>query len=281
MSKSTARSLRRRSSSTILGAAVVAGVVLLAGGCGGSPRSALVQSGPSVKTDAGVARPYGHGSSAVWVLTPSGARARSVVVFIHGWTATSPFDWHQVWLDHLLRKGSAVVFPVYQTTGGDDEFVTAPYNLRDGLQAGFRALGQPQLPVVVVGYSVGGALAFYYAADALGWGVPRPAAAYSIFPIDPLAMDPGLLHLGTPPRIRFLIFVADKDDVVGDAGAVAFLKWLAPVPNSLKTRRLLHSDPNGLFFDHYAPTNVGNPGMRRVFWGSLDLLVARARLRKG
>jgi pimeloyl-ACP methyl ester carboxylesterase len=266
-----------RPSSTLLGIAAVASVVLLAGGCGGSSRSALPQSGPTVQTEAGVARPYGHGSSAVWVLTPSGAKARSVVVFIHGWTATSPFDWHQEVLDHLLREGSAVVFPVYQTTGGAEEFVTAPYNLRDGLQAGFRALGQSELPVVVVGFSVGGALAFYYAADAVGWGVPRPVAVYSIFPIDPLSMDPGLSLLGPPPRIPFLIVAADKDDVVGDAGARAFLKWLAPLPNSLKTYRFLRSDPNGLFFDHHAPTAIGNPGLRRVFWRPLDLLVARAR----
>src|SRR5205823_14337638 len=123
----------------------------------------------SVRAEFGVARPYGDGSSAVWVVTPRLARPRGVVVFVPGWTANLPFEWHEAWFDHLLRRGSAVVFPVYQRTGDADELVTAPYKLRDGVQAGFRALGRPQVPVVAAGFSVGGALAFYYAADASGW----------------------------------------------------------------------------------------------------------------
>jgi pimeloyl-ACP methyl ester carboxylesterase len=230
-----------------------------------------------VRTQAGIARLYGHGSSGVWVLTPTARRARNVVVFIHGWTANVPFLWHQVWLDHLLRNGSDVVFPVYQWTGDESELVTSLYDLRSGLQAGFSALGRPQLRVVVVGYSVGGALAFYYAADAGGWGIPRPSAVYSIFPIDPVSMDPGLLHLGAPPTIPSLILVGGRGTTVGNAGATAFRRWLAPVPKRLKTYRLLRSDPKGLWFDHESPTDVVDPGMRRVFWGPLDWFVAQAR----
>ena len=231
-----------------------------------------------MQTEFGVARQYGRGPSGVWVLTPRIARPRSIVVYIHGWTATLPFDWHQAWFDHLLQRGSAVVFPVYQWTGDDDELVVAPYRLRDGLQAGFRALGRPQVPVVVAGYSVGGALAFYYAADAAGWGLPRPVAVYSIFPIDPIGMDPGLLGLGPPPSVPTLILAGDRDAVVGTAGADAFWRWLAPVPPALKRYRLLRSDPKGLFFDHQAPTAVFDAGMRRTFWAPLDGFVAEARL---
>ena len=249
--------------------------LLVAQGCSGDT-SGPRQSGPTVTTEAGIARPYGHRSSGVWVLTPTGRKAHSVVVFIHGWTATSPFLWHQVWLDHLLRGGSDVIFPVYQWTGDETELVTSLYDLRSGLQAGFRALGEPHLPVVVVGYSVGGALSFYYAADAAGWGIPRPSAVYSIFPIDPISMDPGLLHLGSPPRVPILILTADKDTVVGTAGATAFRRWLAPLPAHLKTYRHLRSNPKGLFFDHEAPTGVLDPAIRKVFWSPLDRLVARA-----
>lgn len=261
---------------TALPAAAVA-LALAGTACGGGDGPALAPSGPAVDTAAGTARPYGHGASRVWVLTPREGEPRSVVVFLHGWTATSPFLWHQVWLDHLLSGGSAVVFPVYQTTGGGEELVTAPLNLRDGLQAGFRALGHPNLPVVTAGFSVGGALAFYYAADAAGWGIPRPAAAYSIFPIDPVSMDPGLARLGPPPKVRFVVLAGDRDDVVGTAGAEAFLDWLAPLPPRLRTYRLLRSDPKGLWFDHESPTAVDDAAMRRVFWEPLDRLIARAR----
>jgi pimeloyl-ACP methyl ester carboxylesterase len=231
-----------------------------------------------VKTDAGVARPYGVGASRVWVLTPRRGAVRSIVVYIHGWTATTPFEWHEAWLDHLLARGSAVVFPAYQTSGDEGELVTARFDLRTGLRTAFRVLRGMRVPVVAAGYSVGGALAFYYAADARAWGVPRPQGVLSIFPADPLRMDPGLLHLDRPPRVRTVILVGDKDTTVGRFGADTFWHWLRPLPPALKTYRLLHSDPKGLFFDHEAPTGTAfDAGMRRVFWQPLDRLVDRAR----
>ncbi len=257
--------------------AVAAGALVLTA-CGGTSTPPVRQSGSTVATDAGIARPYGRGSSRVWVLTPKAGEPQSVVVFIHGWTATLPFEWHQAWLDHLLERGSTVVFPVYQTTGDEGELVTARLDLRAGLYTAFRVLRQHDLPVVVAGYSVGGALAFFYAADAPGWGVPRPAGVYSIFPADPLGMDPGLTHLGPPPRVQTLILVGDRDDTVGRYGADTFWTWLRPVSSGLKTYRLLHSNPKGLFFDHEAPTSTPfDAAMRRVFWQPLDELVARAR----
>jgi pimeloyl-ACP methyl ester carboxylesterase len=140
------------------------------------PRPAApLPSGPVIRRGNAIARPYGHGAGQVWLITPRTAQARSVVVFIHGWTATSPFDWHEPWLQHLVARGSAVIFPAYQS-GGEDSFVTTPYDLRDDLSLGFRALDRPRLPVVVAGYSVGGALAFAYAAHAAAWRLPRPVA---------------------------------------------------------------------------------------------------------
>jgi acetyl esterase/lipase len=256
-------------------AAILAAAALLVA-CGGSKAPAVHQSGPTTATEDGIARPYGQGESAVWVLTPKRSKVHSVVVYIHGWTATSPFLWHQAWFDHLLERGSAVVFPVYQVTGGEDEFVTAPYYLRDALTTGFLSLGKSNLPVVVAGFSVGGALAFYYAADAGEWSLPRPRAVYSIFPSDPVLIDPGLVNLAPPPAVPTLLLVGDKDTTVGRIGADTFWKWLAPLRPSLKTYRLLHSDPRGLWFDHESvPTSEFDPRTRRVFWAPLDELVAR------
>jgi pimeloyl-ACP methyl ester carboxylesterase len=257
--------------------AFLAAAVVALAACGGTGRPLVPQVGPTVKTDAGIARPYGHGSSEVWVLTPRAVKPRSIVVYIHGFTATSPFDWHQVWLDHLLARGAIVVFPVYQTSGDIGEFVTARLDLRAGLRTAFRVLRERDLPVVVAGYSLGAALAFFYAADARWWGVPAPSAVYSVFPVDPLGMDPGLLHLAPPPRIPALILVGDRDDTVGRLGADAFWKWLRPVPTGLKTYRLLHSDPKGLFFDHESPHGAAyDPALQRVFWRPLDELVDAA-----
>lgn len=229
-----------------------------------------------MQTKAGAARPFGHGASKVWLITPKHGSPRSVVVFIHGWTATSPFDWHQPWLDHLVANGSAVLFPAYQAGRSDDTFTSTPSALRAGLVSGFRALDKPRLPVVAAGYSVGGALAFEYATRAAAWKLPRPAAVISIFPVDPRQVDPGLLGLA-PVKVRLLILVGDRDEIAGDAGARALWRWLAPIPADLKSYRLLRSKPKGLFFSHEALKDVRDPAVRTTFWTPLDRLVTASR----
>lgn len=235
-----------------------------------------VPTGPPVPTVAGLARPYGNGASRAWLIIPRHSAPRSVVVFIHGWTATSPFDWHQPWLDHLVAGGSAVIFPAYQAGNADDSFTSTPAALRRGLVAGFGALHRPGLPVIVAGYSVGGALAFDYAAHAAAWKLPRPAALVSIFPVDPLQVDAGLLDL-PPPKQRTLVLVGDRDEVVGDTGAKAFWRWLAPLPGGLKTYRLLRTTTTGPVFMHEALKDLHNPTVRKAFWAPLDGLVNASR----
>lgn len=259
-------------------AAMVASAALAA--CGEaavapSPRP----TGPPIPTAEGIARPYGEGAAQVWVLTPNVADIRSVVVFIHGWTATTPFEWHQAWLDHLLAAGSAVVFPVYQPGSTDDPQVTTILDLRKGLRRGFAALGQSELPVVAAGFSFGASLAFYYAANARYWGLPSPRAVYSIFPVDPIAFDPGLTRLPrlrVNSRIRVAILVGDRDYVVGDGGARAFWNWLPALSRRLSTYRVIRTTDR-LLADHESPTDVQSAEVRRVFWRPLDALIDHAR----
>jgi pimeloyl-ACP methyl ester carboxylesterase len=211
----------------------------------------------------------------VWVLRPKSGDVRSVVVYIHGWTATTPFEWHQAWLDHLLARGSAVVFPRYQEGNSEDPPILLLDDLREGLQRGFRALGEEGVPVVTAGFSWGGALAFYYAANAGRWGLPPPRAVYSIFPVDPISADPLGDRLPGPTRSRVLILVGEDDEVVSDFGAKFFWRWLAPVPAALKEYRVIRTT-DALLADHEAPTYVSSPAVRRTFWAPLDRLIAEA-----
>jgi acetyl esterase/lipase len=254
--------------------AVLAMVAALAA-CGDRDEaSAPHPSGDPVVVDGGTATPYGRGAGRVWVLEPDGGDVDSVVVYLHGWGASLPFEWHQAWLEHLLQRGSAVLFPEFQD-GDDDAFVAAPYDLRDGLRLGYRALGDRHVPVVAAGFSVGASLAFVYAARAGDWSVPAPRAVYSIFPVDPLQIDPGLDVSGVHDT-RVLILVGDRDDVVGRTGGDAFWSMLRSVPAGEKEYRVIRTTDD-LFADHEAPTVVDDPVVRRAFWEPLDRLVSEVR----
>ena len=254
---------------------LVLGVLLTGCGSGGKVSSGPKPSGKTVKTAAGTATPYGSDARRVWVLTPRDGRFSSVVVYLHGWGATSPFEWHVHWFDHLLERGSAVLFPVYQLGTGDD---TPPVTLPDaraGIQLGFRALDAHDVPVVAAGFSHGAALAFFYASRAGSWGVPRPAAVYSVFPVDPLGIDPAF---GRAPLrdTRVVVLAGDRDTTVGRAGADAFWAWLRTSPARLRTYRIVRTTDE-LLADHEAPTFVDSAAVRATFWQPLDVLVEAAR----
>lgn len=270
------RFVRMRLSGIVAG--VLLGLVPLAAGCTGSEGEAIEASGPTVKMGQGVATPYGEDAAKVWVLEPKEAEPRSIVVFVHGWSATIPFDWQQVWFNHLLADGNIIVFPVYQGIDTTDWGVVTPLDMRDGLVTGFTALGETDLPVVTAGFSVGGALAFFYAANAEQWGLPVPKGAYGIFPIDPITFDPSFDVHPLPP-MEVVLFTGEDDYVAGRGGADAIWAWVQDtreIPPSSKTYRMIRTTDE-VYTLHDVPTEVDKPTVRKIFWPPLDRMIENAR----
>jgi predicted esterase len=269
-----------RHARTAVALAVLAAVAFPAG-CGGKPNvpAGVAPSGRVINVAGGTATPYGVGGGRVWILAPRHREISGVVVYLHGWGANLPFEWHQAWFEHLLVRGSAVVFPAYQD-GTDDSFVVAPYDLHDGLVLGFRALGRPDVPVVAAGFSVGATLALIYAAHAVEWGVPPPRAVESIFPVDPYAIEP-VLDLSSLQSIPIVLRAGDHDDVVGRDGADALAGMLNRKEKALLDYRIVRSK-GSVWADHeLLPTSVLNPDVRKLFWAPLDAMVADARRNPG
>ena len=257
-------------------AAIVLALAVTAAGCDGRdeepPRPA--PTGEAIQIDGGVATPYGRDAGRVWIIAPTSGETENVVVYLHGWGARLPFEWHQAWFEHLLRGGTTVVFPEYQD-GANDAWIVAPYDLRDGLRLGFRALRNIEVPVVAAGFSVGATLAFVYAAKAHGWGVPAPRSVYGIFPVDPFQVDP-TLDLSELRETRVVLLVGDRDDVAGRFGAEALVDNLGSRPEHLLDYRVVRTT-NALLADHEAPTYVDDPDVRTAFWMPLDELLADVR----
>jgi acetyl esterase/lipase len=223
--------------------------------------------------------PFGHGPDQVWIVRPATA-VRVVVVFGHGWKQTQPSPpgaWvgqFEPWIGHLAARGAAVIFPRYQL-GGDDPTPATIGAYRAGLSLGFARLAHPARPVVVMGYSYGASLAFYYAANSGQWRLPRPAAVDSVFPA-------GLISTARLPLLprstRVLIQVGDHDQEAGKAGAQGFWSWLTNHPRSLKRYEVVRSR-SAFLADHAAPKRTTGAA-RSAFWTPLDTLIAAVE-RKG
>jgi pimeloyl-ACP methyl ester carboxylesterase len=221
--------------------------------------------------------PFGVGANAVWLLTPL-RPIRSIVVFGHGWKAapSSPsYPWvgqFRPWLDHLLAGGSAVIFPRYQLGVGDQPGRPRVSAYRAGLRIGFGRLGLPALPVVAVGYSYGGSLVFYYAADAREWDLPVPAAIDAVFPAGTIS---GVPLPPLPKAVRVLIQVGDRDTEAGAVAGLALWNHLADHPVRLKQYQTVVSS-TGFQAVHAAPKEH-SPAAQHAFWAPLDRLIEQTR----
>jgi len=242
-----------------------------------SALTAPLATGSSRATGGPIVRgPFGSGAGRVWLVLPR-SRLTSIVVFLHGWKVAPPgpnYPWvgqFRPWLDHLAATGSAVLFPAYQL-GGDAQSPARVTSLRIALGKGFSRLHHPGLPVVVVGYSFGASLAFYYAADARLWQLPQPRAVDGIFPA---GLVPGVPLPPLANAVDVLLQVGDKDTVAGRSGADAFWAWLTKRHGG-RQRLVVVRSRAGFAAVHSAPKSSSQPA-RHAFWAPLDTLITRAR----
>jgi dienelactone hydrolase len=242
-----------------LGLSVVS--MVLAAGCG--------DAGDTAAEACAITGPYGDGRGQVSLLRPDGD-PESIVVFGHGWTAVEPTDWHRPRLDHLCAEGSLVVFPRYQVDELDS-FESSVEGFRNGVRTAFAELDGVDIPVVAVGYSLGGALVSYYAGHATEWDVPVPRSVFSIFPTSRV---PGTVA-GTPPAsVKFVVLAGDRDEVVGTAGADDLRAWLEEYGRTADYR--LVPSTEGLMANHEALKETTHASTE-TFWAPIDELVAEAR----
>ena len=218
--------------------------------------------------------PFGTGAAEVWLVQPPGP-VRAIVIFGHGWKEAPPSTgapWvkqFRPWLDHLARRGDAVIFPRYQL-GGDATGAARARSFRAGLQTAFAQMPGPPIPVIAIGYSYGASLAFTYAANARTWQLPTPTAVDVVFPASPIPGFP-LPHLARTTRV--LVEVGDADTVAGSVGADAFWRWLG---GAAPFRRYAVVRSHGAFVADHAAPKATTPAARAAFWAPLDRLIAVA-----
>jgi len=216
----------------------------------------------------------GVGAKGAWVLRREGRRREPVVLFLHGWTAVAP-ELYGPWLTHLVRKGSTVVYPVYQ----DAPFL-APAVAFDGVVAGVRsALREEKLPRkgwVVAGHSAGGAMSADYAVRARALGLPPARGVFAAYPGREARGIPLKLPEADPAQIpqstRLVALYGANDQVVGDTTAKRTIARA-----KADHEQLVRVDDPAVD-DHLGPQRSGS-ATRREFWRRLDALVRAVRRR--
>jgi predicted esterase len=196
--------------------ALLLAAVAATAGCGGSSAPApkakpLEQQGP-----------VGSGPKQVWFYAAKG-KPRSLVVFLHGYGGAveeTPAN-HVAWLKHLAAEGSDVVYPRYEVG-----LSTNPYpNIDASLAAARRRLGNPHVPIVVIGYSRGGRLAIDESAWLAAHG-HEPRLALLVYPAVHAPGERLIPLRSLDSKLRVAIMVGDKDKVVDGAGARVVLARL-------------------------------------------------------
>ena len=243
-----------------LGPGLIALTLLLAlVGCGGGESDSLKKA-----TSEG---PLGKGASGVWLYRPAG-KPKDLVVFLHGQGGPDEAkpDNHLPWINHLVSRGSVVVYPRYEM---DYEADPMPY-IVDALETAGKEVDLDGLPVLALGYSRGGGLAVEYGAAAAANDVPVPDAIMGVLPAG-FGNAKERTDLSTLPETAELLFmVGDQDTVVGGEGA-AFLS--ARLRNAGFPGENVHLDlveSRGDFVaDHFAAMRT-TPAARAAFWDPAD-----------
>lgn len=205
---------------------------------------------------------------------PAPSQPLPLVVFLHGYQAMETHYYSQ-WLTHLVRRGAAVVFPMYMERYNLPTRFTD--NARAGLDAGLAELAAQGVEVdfervVLVGHSGGGTLAVNLAV----------LAGRNELPVHPQAMvlaapgrcvmckqerDPGIPvedAAGVPANMLLAVFGYDQDWVVGKGlGQWAYER--VPIARDRRTYLSVRSDLYGypeLEATHRSPaaTDRARPG---------------------
>lgn len=236
-------------------------VVLALTGCGDSKEF------PRRATAAG---PLGRGASGVWLYRPAG-RPKDLVVYFHGQggpTEATPEN-HLPWINHLVARGSIVVYPRYEMTYEADPM----RYIVEGVSTATNRIETDDLPVLAIGYSRGGAIAVEYAAVASRFGLPVPDSIISVFPASHGNQQREIDLTPLPHSTTVLIMIGRQDSVVGGTGARYLLRRLEQAGYPGENIELDFVSSHGAFeATHSAPLDT-TPAAQAAFWKPADELL--------
>ncbi len=238
--------------------------------------------GKDYKYAAATIHSYGSGAESYYLAEPQPLPAEPlpVIVLLHGYSDLVTTK-YAPWITHLVRRGSIVIFPVYQATPIDRDGERFTDNAQAAIKAAIERMSdgshaRPDLAkFIFVGYSAGGVIATNLTARGDKTGLPLPKALFavtpggcancSVFSIRNFSLAQPAELAAIRPDLKLVVLVGDKDNVVGETASSIIWQNITQIPAANKNYLKVISDNHGkpaLIADHgmanRAPPNAHN-----------------------
>ena len=224
-------------------------------------------------------RRYGSGGTAYWLFEPARPTPghAPLIVFLHGWSALQPAA-YRAWIDHLVKRGNVVVYPIYQEdlrTPVFDFTGNAIAAVGDAVRRLDAEPGHVRVEpgaCAIVGHSMGGTVAANVAVRWRDAGIPRPKAIMCVEPGKTWARSERIAITiedlrQIPADTLLLTVVGDRDVLARDVDAKRIFRETTAVPPANKNYLVVHSDEHGapaLVASHLFPVGESTPVVARA-----------------
>lgn len=237
----------------------------------------------------------GTGETRAYVFRPEARQLNNMplVLLMHGWRGTNPKNFGGL-IDLLVRRGSVVIYPVYQAEGN----VTSPQkitaNAAKGIRAALEKLDQSHPGLIdrdktlYWGFSMGSSIATNFVIRHHELGVPAPRAVVLVAPGDAYHVvrgpdaEPIVARLeSVPAELPIFLVSGAADTSIGVPTARAWAARLCHLPRSHRNLLLLPSHADGSQQISSAHGSPGAPDSRFDFPDPTAAVPARITGRDG
>jgi dienelactone hydrolase len=220
----------------------------------------------------------GEGAKRVYVFLPQAPAVSGpvpVVFFHHGWQGMNPLNYGAL-IDHLVREGNAVIYPVYQesaATSPQGIVETAALADRQGVEMlASRRLTPERTRILYFGYSMGAAISLDLALGPRRYGLPAPDALLLLAPGDAPAVATGPAGRSIigpverlPKRLPIAIMTGEQDTQIGLPTGRALMARLCHAVPGRRVLMVLPGDSHDGVTVHAQHGSPGAPDPRYDF----------------